>query len=127
MSEPTKIQEQILQKLIEYIEDTKDFILEQAPEVVQQILQYEKTSAYATSLLMLGLLASAVSLGYHFWKHPMLDKYGSREFLSFMVPIISLIVIAPLFVQLCTSVDKLIKIYIAPKYFLIELLMSIQK
>jgi hypothetical protein len=121
-----QIKTQIWEKLFGYVEDTKDFVLEQAPEIVQQVLQYEKTSAYLTSFLMLGLMAVAISFGYHFWKYPTLDKYGSREFLSFMVPIISLMVIAPLFIQFCIDIDKLMKIYIAPKYFLIELLLSVR-
>lgn len=121
------MKDQILQKLLDYLESTHDLVLEQVPEVILQALRYEKVSSYATAGLMLGLLAAAISLGYRFWKHPDLDRHGSRETLSFMVPMVSMIALPLFFVQLCMSVDKLIKIYLAPKYFLIQLLVGVKE
>lgn len=116
--------EQMIQKLIEYMESSKDFLLEQSPELIQQALRYEKASAYFSSALMAILLCAAVSIGYYFWKNPTLDKYGSREMGSFLGAFIPLIITPMFFVQLCYSVDKLLKLYIAPKYFLITLISS---
>jgi hypothetical protein len=122
----TQTSSQIWQKLIEHIENTKDFVLEQAPDIIQQALKYEKISSYLTAALMLLLLCAAISIGYYFWKYPSLDKYGSRElgsFLGIFIPCIA----SPLFlVQFCYSIDKLVKIYLAPKYFLINLIMSMK-
>ena len=118
------MKEQILQKLIEYIQNTGDFVLEQAPEVIQQALSYEKIAAYLITALMLLLLSTAIFAGYYFWKHPVLDACGSRNAGSFLGVLIPCTVSPLLFVQLCYSIDKLVKIYIAPKYFLIQLLMN---
>jgi hypothetical protein len=116
---------QTWQKLIEYIENTKDFVLEQAPDVIQQVLKYEKTSSYLTATLMLLLLCAALITGYYFWRHPALDKYGSREFGSIFGLLVPCIATPMLFIQLCCSVDRLVKIYVAPKYFLIGLIQEI--
>ena len=51
----------IWQKLLEYMEASKDFVLEQTPEVLQQALRYEKTMALLSMLLMTGLLAGYLS------------------------------------------------------------------
>jgi uncharacterized membrane protein YhdT len=120
------VKEEISQKLLEYLQNTEEFVLDQVPEVIQQVLKYEKISSYLSAGLMILLLSIAICIGFYFWRHPTLDKYGSREFLSFM-PIVSCIAIPILFVQLCYSVDKLVKIYIAPKYFLISLISSLRK
>src|ERR1700688_4041455 len=117
--------EQMIQKLIEYMESSKDFLLEQSPELIQQALKYEKVSAYFSATLMVVLLSVAVPVGYYFFKNPTLDKYGFREIGSFLGAFISFIITPIFFVQLCYSVDKLLKIYISPKYFLIQLLMKI--
>ena len=120
------MKDQILQKLLEYLQNTEDFVLEQVPELVQQALKYEKISSYLNSGLMILLLNIAIYLGYYFWKHPVLDKYGSREFGSILCTLIPCIASLLFFIQLCYSVDTLIKIYIAPKYFLICLILDMK-
>jgi hypothetical protein len=79
-----QLKDQVLEKLINYLQNTEDFILEQVPETIYQVLRYEKTAYYISAFLMLTLLIIGLYIGYHFWKHPTLDKYGSREIGSFM-------------------------------------------
>jgi hypothetical protein len=119
--------EKILQKLLDYLQNSEDFALEQIPEIVQEALKYEKVSAYLSIGLMLLLLSIAAYIGYHSWKHPTLDKYGSREIGSFLGVAIPFCTAPMLFIQFCCSVDKLIKMHLAPKYFLIELVTSMKK
>jgi hypothetical protein len=119
--------EKILQKLLDYLQNTEDFVLEEVPEIIQQALKYEKISSHLNAGLMIILLSLAITIGYHFWKYPTLDKYGSREMGSFLGAFIPLIIAPLFFVQFCYSIDKLVKIYIAPKYFLITLVSSIKQ
>ncbi|MBX9744356.1 MAG: hypothetical protein K2X08_04000 [Chlamydiales bacterium] len=43
--------DQILQKLLEYLQSTEDFIMEQIPDIVLQALKYEKISSYLSATL----------------------------------------------------------------------------
>lgn len=114
--------DQILQKLLEYLQNTEDFVMEQIPDIVLQALKYEKISSYLSASLMMVLLTIAIVVCYYFWKHPTLDKYASRDVVSFLGVLIPGIISPILFVQLCSSIDKLVKIQLAPKYFLVQLL-----
>jgi hypothetical protein len=125
MENQTKVE--IWRKLIEQIENTKDFVLEQTPEVIQQVLRYEKVSSYLTAALMALLLCAAMCVGYYFWKHPKLDVHGSWELVTYLGIIGPCMTFLPVFAQLCCSIDQLVKIYTAPKYFLIQLIVSLNK
>lgn len=127
MVEQTTIQDQVWYELIEHIENTKDFVLEQAPDIIQQALKYERFSASFNAGVMAILLAASLGTAYYFWKHPTLDKYDSRDFLSVFGVFIPLIAAVPFFAQLYISIDNLIKINIAPKYFLINLIIGLKK
>lgn len=116
------MKEEILKKLLEYIQASGDFILEQAPDIIKQALAYEKISTWFCTILMFVLVTIGLSVAYYFWKHPKFDSYNSRTISSFFGVMIPSIVVPLLFIQFCSCVDTLIKIYIAPKYFLIQLI-----
>lgn len=120
--------EQLLQKLLEWLRNTEDFVTDQLPDFIQQVLKYEKISTYLSAGLMIVLLCIAISIGYYYWKHrtPPGDNLSSDiwSFFGIYVPCIASPI---LFIQLCCSIDKLVKIYIAPKYFLLNLLAGLKK
>lgn len=120
-------QVQVWQKLIEYMESTGDFLLEQAPDLIQQVLRYEKIAALVSTITAVTLLAIALSFAYYFWNYPGLDKHGSRDFPSILGLMLPLAAFLPLLILLMCSVDKIIKICVAPKFFLIELFLKISK
>ena len=120
------MKEQITEKLMQYLKNSEDFLLEQAPDVIRQALKYETISAYVTSSLMLCFLILSCVVWIYNWKNPALDKHGSREIHSFMLIFIPLMSAPMFFVQLCSSIDDLIKIYTAPKYYLIQLVLSLK-
>lgn len=120
------MQEQIIQKILGYLQATEDFVLENLPEVIQQTLKYEKISTLLSAFLMLCLFSGTVSIAFYFWKKPTLDKYGFNDMASIMGVIMPLAFAPLFFAQCCSSVDKLVKIYITPKYFLIELFMHMR-
>lgn len=125
MQEQSK--DHIYQELLKHMESTKDFVLEQAPEVIQQALKYEKIAAFVSAALMTVLLVIALGVAYYFWKNPMFDKYGSREMHSLLGIFIPILISPLFFVQFCMAIDILIKIHVAPKYFLINLILDLKK
>ena len=126
MNTQVSVKDQVWKTLLEYMQSTKDFVLEQAPDVIRQALQYEKISTYVGAALVTLSLTAVIFIAYYFWKHPVLDKYGSREFGSFLGVLIPLCVTPLLVGQFFFLIDKLIKIHIAPKYFLINLIINLK-
>jgi len=120
------MQDQIIQKILDYLEQTEDFVLEHLPDVIVQALRYERIISVLGVILLSFLFSCAVYVGYHCWTNPRLDKYGSWETISVLGVIIPCSFAPLLLVQLCFAVDKLIKIYVAPKYFLVQLFLSIK-
>jgi hypothetical protein len=120
------MKEDIVEKLLEYLQNTQDFVLEQVPQVIQQALRYEKISAYMVAIIMSALLLAAAIIFCYFWKNPSLDVHGCRKISSVMGMYIPGAISAIVFIQLCVSIDRLIEIYIAPKYFLIQLFMNMK-
>jgi hypothetical protein len=123
--ETMTMKEEVIAKLMDYLQRTEDFALQEIPEVITQALRYEKINGWATASLMMVLILCLSVTAFLFYKFPSLDKYGDRTFLSEWGMFLPLIVVPIFFVQLCMSVDKLIKIYCAPKYYLIELIRSL--
>jgi len=121
------MQDNLIEKLIEYLQNSQDFLLEQMPEVIQQALTYEKMSAYFSAGLMLVLLIIGLSIAFYAWKHPKLDSYGHRSGPSLFALLVSLGFSPLFFVQICISIDKLLKIYVAPKYYLIQLFVNLKR
>lgn len=113
--------EELLKRLLEFFQNAEEFLEATAPEVAWQILKYEKISSFATAGLMLILLAIVITCGYHTWKNPSIDKYGAWTSCSSMVMMISCVTAPFFFISFCYSVEKLIELYLAPKYFLIKL------
>jgi small-conductance mechanosensitive channel len=120
------MKEEVVEKILEYLNETQDFVLEQLPQVIQQALRYEKVAAFVLATLMLVLLTLAIFVFYYSLQHPGLDKYGSRSTASVLGMFLPGALSAFLFIQFCVSADRLIKIYLAPKYFLIQLILSMK-
>jgi hypothetical protein len=121
-----EVKDQLLQKLLEYVEASKDFFIDQSPEVVQQIFTYH---LYATWLEFLGCLTFVIlllSINLYCVFCPNLDKYGNREFISFFGSYMPFLISIPFILGSYACVDKFLKIYMAPKYFLISLIMNMK-
>lgn len=121
------MQDKLIEKLIEYLENSQDFMLEQMPEIIQQALAYNKVSAMCGTGIMLGLLVAALFTAFYSWKRPALDVDGSRSSFSAISLIGSIAAIPMIFSGLWINIDKLLKIYIAPKYYLIQLFINMKQ
>lgn len=116
--------EELMKKLIEYVESTKDFVFSQSPEIIQQILFYEKMESILSIIVSFLLMCFVSFIGLYFYKHAKIDKYDHMDFLSFMVPWLSFVFLFILGGVLFSSILKLMKISYSPKYYLISLLMN---
>lgn len=119
------MKDQILQKLLEYLQNTEDFVLEQVPEIIQQVLRYEIISTYMGAGILLFIIILCIGLNIYLWKYSE-DTIKNTITSSIIYPISS-IALPFLFIQFCCLIDKLVKIYIAPKYFLIDLILNMKK
>lgn len=118
------MKEQILQKLIEYLQSTQDFVLQQTPEVIQQALRYHYLSNLIGCIICSFLIIFLIILFYYTYMNPTNDKYDNRDMLSFMICVMSPIFTLISCISLFHYSDNLIKISCAPKYFLLELFMN---
>ncbi len=114
----------IQQKLIDYLEGTHDFLLEQAPEVIQQVLRYETISSITCCIFLVASLVVVTAIMYYNWKHPVLDTYKSRTPSNVLGLFLPAVLLAGLFPSAVFTVNKLIMLWVAPKYFLIQLLVE---
>lgn len=111
-----------LEKALVYLKETQEFVVDQAPEIIVQILKYEKIST--SVCLFLSIISSIILLGISIYciLYPKVDKYGHIEILYVFGSWIPLVLLIPMFSTILSFVDRLLKIYISPKYFLIDLL-----
>ena len=108
----------MIKKLIEYIEGTKDFILEQAPDIIQQILEYDTKS----TILWLCLACIVALCGAALCVHGYFSTQSTFEkpYLIFAYMLTPFAIIA-----IFACCDNLIKIKIAPKYYVLEKIIKI--
>lgn len=120
------MKDEIANKLLQYLERSKDFLLEETPIVIQQALKYEKISCLLSMIFILVLMCVGTIIAYSCWKNPKLTEFKNWEITSIFGVIIPLL-FSPVFIcQFYCSLDKMIKIYIAPKYFLISLIANLK-
>jgi len=122
-----------IQKTQSGIGEAVDFAFTQAPEVIQQLLLWHAVrSGILFSLTVFALLVYVVFLYKIDWKKPepgksnnvwrwqrYSEKHEINADYSFGIPIISCIFLPMVFVFMATNMDWL-KIWIAPKLYLVE-------
>lgn len=117
------MKEQVIEKLLEYMQRSEDFLLEQVPDVLQQALRYQIISNWVGAIVT-GLLAIvAVVVACYFWRNPKLDEYGSWTMDTLFFVMVPLLLLLPLAATCYGAIDNLIKLYMAPKYYLVQMLM----
>ncbi len=121
------MKDQILEKLLEYLQSTQDFVLKETPEVIQEALKYHYFSNVISLISCCFGIVILSCVFYYFYTHPNPDKYESRDMLSTMICAMSPMITLFLIVSILHYSDVLIKICYAPKYFLIELFLSKSK
>lgn len=112
---------QILTKLIESVTSVQNFVLEQAPDVIQQLLAWNFYSGLIWGTI--GILTSLVLVCVFFKKYlpwtDTLNYVDKTPGLIFGAFIFGLFLTISALVGIC-SLTEALKIYIAPKLWLIE-------
>lgn len=119
-TEVTPIVQQYGQELLSWVQSSKNFMTEQAPLLVQEILYYGMASSCLWSFLWLVLLCLGV------WGTRLNYKQIQGEYylVQFILCLFGSIAVALFFVM---SMTTTVKIYFAPRLYLIEYLSSLIK
>lgn len=120
------MKEEITQKILSYIEGTKDFVLEQLPDVIQQALKYEKICAILWIALLSVFIPCLIIFACYSYKHPVIDKYGSLDTFSCVKIVLPCFFLIPSVIGYFGNIFTLLKICIAPKYYLISFVLKMK-
>lgn len=113
--------DQIKEKILIYLESTKDFVLDQAHDIIQQALRYHYLSSLIGSIFFTFIFILCAVIAFYNFANPKLTKYNSWETQTFIFTFIPSMICLLSLIAICANVDALIKIITAPKYFLITL------
>ena len=111
---------EILKKGLEAAEKTGDFVVEQAPDLIQQLIVW-KTCEY----IFLIIISIAFMFSLYKWHKSAMKRYDDfsdfcNEIESFIYGVYAIVVILIFGIALFTSFFNLIQILLAPKIWLIE-------
>ena len=115
---------EILKKGLEAAEKTGSFVVEQAPDLIQQLIVWKTCEYILLILISVGLILSIKK-----WYNSAIKRYGdfidSVEFVGFSI--YSIIVIPIFGIALFHSFFNLVQILLAPKIWLIEYITNLIK
>ncbi len=117
--------EQILQKLLQYIEKSEDFLLEQSPQVIQEMVRFKKISTILDICFFSFILLTCLFVAIWMVSQTKIKDHFVREFLFVFIPIICFAFSPFLLAQIFSSVKDLIELIVAPKSCIIQLIRDI--
>jgi len=122
--------DKLIEKLISYLESTENFVYEQAPDFIQQLLAYEKLSSIVGTFISGIVMFFCIFLAIYHIYNPEFEvreyNSGNRTLLSQMLCFMPLLLAIPFFGQFLQCVANWIKMSIAPKVFLLEYMMKLK-
>ena len=101
------------QELLNTLKESKSFVLAQAPDLCQQLVRYQFASWTFSAIATAALAAVVCPLIYGQW-----DGWGTPA--SWIVIIIAVL-------RIIFAIETMIKLYLAPKIFLMEYLLDLIK
>ena len=116
-----QLSEVIVQEALGVVTSTKDFVVAQAPGLIQQILLWKSAECWFFIFLGVLFIISAVV---------MMKKFGAWQCTTEITPILEIasgtfiVMSVP---SILVNAYTLMKIYVAPKIFLLEYLTSLLK
>lgn len=124
-----KMKEELLKNLsgiLDYVKQGADFIKEQAPLFIQEFITY-KMWTYSFWIIM-SIVVSIICVFVFKKSHKRFEDSSSYEAEQyFMLMGVSLLIIGAMLIPFCYCTTELIKLYFAPRYFLMEHLLSLVK
>lgn len=119
--------EKIADELLKYMNDSKDFLIQECPEVFSQIISYERSLCIFCLCIFLPLFLMCLGVFIYYWKNPEYESWGSLTlrtlFPMFICGGLSFIS----FIFCFEAFTGLMKINTAPKYFIIQKIMNFKK
>jgi formate hydrogenlyase subunit 3/multisubunit Na+/H+ antiporter MnhD subunit len=113
--------DELMVQIINQVKNTGDFVVEQMPDVVQQLLTYQYYST--VFYLIVGIVFLMVSF-FSFYKVRELDKksVGNPDVIPYIIAFLMIGIMSGLvgIVNVCENIDPLLKLTFAPKIYLIE-------
>lgn len=123
-----EISKELAKELLGTLTSTKDFILDQAPDVVRQLLLWELwSSIFFGSIFLLVLIFSAILI---YKMHYVANETGvsySKQESAFTFMLVGGASLLTGVVGACFQSYDIIKVLVAPKIFLIEYLTNLLK
>lgn len=114
-------------KIFQYLESSKEFVLSEAPSLAQETLRYHWSlnliSLFASLLVAFSLLSFSIWV----YRNPTLESYGARDLFSVFGVVFPSLFSIVAFIICFDSARAFIKIYLAPKLFLIHCFSEIVK
>lgn len=115
---------EITSKIIEYVDGTKDFLLENAPSFIQEVVSYGR----AKSILILGLCPLVFVLSllicWNSSKNVKIDRYdmaeGSTKY--FISCIASGMLAVIVFIIFCSCAEPSLMCWFAPKLYILRMI-----
>lgn len=115
-----ELSREVWQKVIEWLDSTKEFVIDQAPVLIQETLRYYHLSIiFGIVILSIIFLSSLAFFLYHFF-HPIYEEYNFMSGKTIVSLLFGGLISLISFVILFCIIDDAIKIHVAPKYFLIQ-------
>ena len=115
-----------LADIFEYVKQGTEFVKEQAPLFIQEFITY-KIWAYSF-WIVISVVFSIICIVV-FKKNYKILKDGSsyNDETNFAMFIISFLLFIVFFIVFCCCMEELMKAYFAPRYFLVDSLLSLGK
>lgn len=112
--------DRLTEKALEYLRNIESFVDSEAPEVIQQTLRYKTISTYCGLIFVITGIVVCLSVLFYSFYYPKYDKYDHLELISVLTRIIPISLLILFIGGFLSELDTLMKLYIAPKLFLIE-------
>lgn len=113
--------DELMVQIINQVKNTGDFVVEQMPDVVQQLLTYQYYSTVC--FLIFGIVLLFISC-FSFYKMSILNRQSLRDpdIIPYVIAFLMIGIISALIgiVNVCCNIDPLLKLTFAPKIYLIE-------
>lgn len=123
------MKEELLKNLagiIDYVKQGADFVSEQAPLFIQEFITY-KIWFYSFWIIMSVVISIICAFIFRKGYKLSQDNNSYNDELYCVMMFISGFMILTMFIVLCCCSEALIKVYFAPRYFLVDQLLSLGK
>ena len=118
--------DELIEKLMDYLEKGQEFIADQAPDFIQQLLKYQWLSNLCGLIISSSIFLISFSVLMYFVFYPKYDQHNNLTFESMIGRVFGGMATLFFLIPITSCIDVLMKISIAPKMFLFEYLTKLK-